>query len=293
MNKVSSAVERVKDVFQGWHILQWVCMGVWILAVIIIGIMSMKVSSARDQFEVEYAQNAATISSLRTELESFDNAKQNDADEIKVTAKSAYTAGVKVANGQNRLLVDWASDDMTALSTHKGELRQYFDETCGIGAAAWFYPGTVEQANLIKWTFVTSLESTAQQFDVLWLLQDSKGLVAYATGVYHTNTELFSDIVIKNTSYGAAYVGTFDENDSYGDIPNEAGYSTVTAPVDIPAGVTYDATTGQFYNADGSVYQSDIENDDTAQVWAGEFQDEFADDFADAVSRRAANFGKN
>ena len=97
MNKVSSAVERVKDVFQGWHILQWVCMGVWILAVIIIGIMSMKVSSARDQFEVEYAQNAATISSLRTELESFDNAKQNDADEIKVTAKSAYTAGVKVA----------------------------------------------------------------------------------------------------------------------------------------------------------------------------------------------------
>lgn len=297
MDKVSDSFRKLKRTIRGWGILQWVACGVSIVCVVIMAVFVIQLFQAKDNYEVLYPQNAAMISSLQSELSVYQNTDNDmNSDALEKVAKTAYAQGARVASLQNAFWDCYTNSKLSGTSVEDAyrenimSLSKFFEESTGAGLDCWFQPDlTITNiSKRISWTFVSDLRSTDDQFDVLWLCKDTQGaLVAYATGVFDAETELFSDITYNTTTYG--HTNYQSEVESYDQDPADDGTYIPVDNIDIPTG--YHAT----INSDGSVvivddegnlYDAEAVGNPATEYWSGEFKNDFGEDFQDAINKR-------
>ena len=299
MDKISDFFRHVKHMFRNWGIFQWVSFGICMICLVIVGIFTANLFSSRSAYESAYADNAAQIALLKSELSSYENAPTVDPDVVAKTSKSAYAKGSKVASLQNSFWQCYTTSTLSgqtiseALTENIVALSEYFDETTAAGTDIWFQPDMTitNLTDRLGWFFVSDIKSSADEFDVLWLCRDSNGyLVAYATGVFHTDTELFSDIHYGSTSYGRREFTSYVD-DPYTDPENDGTYMAVDN-VDIPAG--YQAVirpdgSVDIVDSEGNSYSAEEGGEDYSE-WQGGFHSDFSQEWDAAVTGRANAF---
>lgn len=297
MDRVSDFFRKLKRTIRGWGILQWAAFGVSIVCVVIMAALVIQLFQMKNNYETVYPQNAATIASLQSELAIYQNPDDDvDPDTLEKVAKSAYAQGSRVAALQNAFWDCYTNSKLSGTSVEDAyrenimSLSKFFDESTGAGLDCWFQPDLTitNVSKRIAWTFVSDLRSTDDQFDVLWLCKDTQGaLVAYATGVFDAETELFSDITYNTTTYG--HTNYQSEVESYDKDPADDGTYIPVDNVDIPAGYTTvinpDGSVS-IVDADGNAYDPEAVGDPATEVWSGEFKNDFGEDFQDAINKR-------
>lgn len=146
------------------------------------------------------------------------------AADIIITGKgSAQSAGVSVANFQNRYipaLLDRAEgvlpSDTASRSNAYNMMLPYFAEGYESSAESWYDPSCRYQSgtgNNFMWEFNCKYSFEGSQLPVIWTCRHVRGkgpnnvdsrneLVAYATGIYDLNTGKFSGMRTYITSVG-------------------------------------------------------------------------------------------
>lgn len=213
MNKVTIAAQNVKHTLVNWSWVQWVTAGVAAFSVVMLLATGVQTYRAQQVYESTYPTNQASINQLKSQLNQLSKEPEIDPEEVVLEAKSAFNQGSTVADLQNEFYrikanknIDWQakSDRLMGLSM---ELSDYFEADSQAGTSSWItMSGTYTTPPL--WKFVTTMTSTADEFDVLWLCTDgdAEKLVAYCTGKFNPDSNngkgLFFDIKPVVTTYG-------------------------------------------------------------------------------------------
>lgn len=167
-----------------------------VLAVSIVGVLfigNAKVSDLR----ITHSKNQSEISQLEADLaemkEKLDYVPQVklDEEEQEQVSHSAAELGDAVAGYQNAYAALSASGDRDAFQANVDALDICFTDTSKAARVPWYSgkrPG--------NWEFVTDGQFKGVNKEVLWLCKSSEdgSLLAYATGVYDSESNLFMDV---------------------------------------------------------------------------------------------------
>ena len=200
---------------------------------------------SKSDYEEQYMANNRTIGDLRDEL-SVVQRQVNEWDNVnvevvKVKVKSCAEIGQKVAELQTKYQILNPAEDEALFLENVDSLDMCFDEFSKNCRVPWYtvaVPGSVQWT----WTFQSTYEFSASSTNVIWLCHEneSNNLLAYATGVYNADTELFSNIVCVMTSMGADY---YYADPTPGMDNDESGDSVPTEPTGEVIDGVLDSTT--------------------------------------------------
>lgn len=204
----------------------------WIIVIIILFFVfistNSNVSSTKNQLTVKLnkavtktATYTGAIDDIKQQLEEDARieAAQLTQEQEELAKNDAKVQGAQVAYLQNKYATVTVPDQnkykeeseyKTAMNNYyekvnniKSELGQYFDSDAQAkGKSAWYayssiLPGT--------WEFATNASFSGDTSKVLWLCYSSDtgdhSLLAYCTATYNATTQVFSNIVIKTTTY--------------------------------------------------------------------------------------------
>lgn len=165
------------------------------------------------QIHAEQDTLQAQIKQLESEL-SEAKAYEADPEVIEVELQNASLAGNAVAEQQNRYFY------MGEIRTGDDELYEQYQAAVDAGrpyfadssdAGQWFFAGT-EYAIDLYWKFETPFDFAGNTVSVLWSLRQKEDphLAGYATAVYDSETDTFSDVSVFMTTYGATLSGYAD-----------------------------------------------------------------------------------
>lgn len=203
-----------------------------VLVLILCGVIYRK----HDAFQTKWEENQAKIEQLQT-TEVTDDSEQNamTEEESKTVLNSAKQAGDKIADLQNQYIAESQKENTTVESDekHRATLKKVasgLDEYFGEGSdfrTPWF--SISNQTDFSgSWQFMTTYNFVEDAVSVIWECTTSddedNNLVSYVTGVYHSDTGLFDNLVKHVTTYGASLVpGTGGEvEDPLEDFDGEA-----------------------------------------------------------------------
>lgn len=218
----------------------------WVGVIVILFFVFLSVNSnaakTRTQLTVKFNRAVTETDRLNTAIDEVkaDLEEQARIDSIKLTEEEeelarndAKVQGEMVAHYQNlyreilspeSMDIDKedaekykeAQDDyVDALNDNKNALGAYFDDNGKrIGKAEWY---NSESGIPGKWEFASRASFKGNTAKVLWLCHadEDHTLLAYCTGKYNADTELFTDMELKKTAYAIA------NTKSDGDDPTE------------------------------------------------------------------------
>ena len=167
-----------------------------VLAVSIVGVLfigNAKVSDLRithSKNQSEISQLEADLAEMKEKLDYVPQVKLDDEEQEQVS-HSAAELGDAVAGYQNAYAALSASGDRDAFQANVDALDICFTDTSKSARVPWYSggrPGT--------WEFVTDGQFKGVNKEVLWLCKSPEdgALLAYATGVYDSEANLFMDV---------------------------------------------------------------------------------------------------
>lgn len=194
-----------------------------VICLVMIAIMLayvVPVQLGTDDYESQYSANEATIASLTTQIEEYESAEsvEEEAEVINTSIYSAATAGATVAALQNKYQTLDATVQDTAIEENAEALSAYF--TTDRGQTPWF-TASVDGYTAV-WEFQTTYSFSDTNVSVIWLchIEEDGTLVAYASATYDVTTNIFSNLSVRETTYGPAYTGADGDEGDYGIISN-------------------------------------------------------------------------
>lgn len=135
------------------------------------------------------------IAELEAVLAEYDN-PENQPEAVP-ELHNASTFGGSVAEYQSNY---WSirEDDERALDANRENVKRYLADTDYLDMSGPWLVIDSEKRDLITrytWRFCTSYGTFDDELDVFWTCQTDSGmLLGYATGIYHGDTDRFSDI---------------------------------------------------------------------------------------------------
>ena len=241
-------------------------------------IFALMRSSAMNEYNRTYAENASTINTLSHELEAM--MSENLADRVNVTdLKQCTEAGNAVAELQTAYqTLEFDSSNTDVLTEHAEKFGEYFAPGFEKMRVPWFMPlDTTSEPQIFEWRFETTYSFAGTAIPVLWTCWDNdEQLVAYATGTYDSMNDEFYDIAYRVTSVGAAYIdGTWSE-DPEGNVDDwyyvgedgleagQEGAGVTPDGIDPETGVQlFDPITGEPVNGENTDGENADDNTDT------------------------------
>lgn len=278
-DKMSDSMQNAKSSTARVGPLQWAAIVVCVLCIGGMVGSFLNMTNQQDAYTVSYEDNVSTISQLKAEISQYQNAELPTPDELEVSVTSAYEKGARVAYFQTTYFSLDVVNQQDAWRENLVALAPYFDENTGKGQEKWFSPDRTANYTKLTWQFVSDVTSAADEFPVVWLLRDeSDSLVAFTTGMYHTDSGLFSDIEVIVTSYGET---NYMDTSSDGTGPTDSGPLETYDPVSIPNGyhveINDDGSTS-VVDANGNPYEGDLDGTILGEGGLGSnatFQEEF------------------
>lgn len=171
-------------------------------------VMAVLPNMEREAYEEAYKSNNLLIGDLYDDLAELEEAIENtdDVEIVMANLKSCAELGKRVADLQTNYQYLSPSEDEAAFMDNVNALDICFDEFHKNARVPWYSVSVPETANW-TWEFQSTYEFASRRVNVIWLCyeNDTENLLAYATGIYDSDTNLFSDIVYIMTSLGADY----------------------------------------------------------------------------------------
>lgn len=280
MNKIRDKISNIIFSIKQWRLSEWIACGICVFSIAGVVICVNGFLAAKADYEQLYPDNQAKIKALETELAAFDNITPPTVEEIEAITVSAYEKGLSVAQLQNEYQSMIRMDTTLTASAKadmkvqlKQELMEYFDPDSAAGYDEWFIlPDNLTSGSTPQWTFVTDIESTSNEFQVIWLMTEKADddltlgkIVAYTTADFivedktKPETGRFYNVKTVATDYGIS---------KYTSEPSEGA----------------DAPDDTYIKAENPELSSDATVEDIIT------EDSLASGFSESVANRGANF---
>lgn len=227
-------IDRIRNI----TVAELICGGVCAVLILAALLRLGGVMAGASEYDAQTLAKEAELGQLRSELNVVEETEEETSTEAETIADirtrySAQSAGTQIASLQTNYVVLVPDASITASEEAAREniretLLSFFESGSENGAESWFDPvSTYQSGNTARftWSFESSYQYAGRTLPVMWLCRyDGDQVVAYVTGVYHSETELFSDISVHITSTGQAAMG-MNTNEAY-DARNEIIYGT-------------------------------------------------------------------
>lgn len=148
------------------------------------------------------ANSEARERELTLQLNELKTEEPVDAQEISVQLASAADQGEKLADLQNQFKTI-STDNKQQLQSVSEQMSGLLGEDDQDKAVIW-YANDGAKADP-EWKFMTTYAFSADSMDVIWLCRNAEQpseILAYATGVYNTDDNTFSNLKWYQTSMG-------------------------------------------------------------------------------------------
>lgn len=150
--------------------------------------------------EVAIAQAEGNLTKLREQT------AQINEREVAQTLHSVASTGNEVAKLQNQYANTGL--DANAVKNVGEKLATFFmEEVKGSGRTPWYMPANPDVRG--KWMFLTQYGYVGSEVDAVWVFQDERtqDMLAYAIGIYNSESKAFSQIKVKTTYQGVRGIG--------------------------------------------------------------------------------------
>ncbi len=178
-----------------------------IAAALAIGGLGLSIYGIRksDEDNKMIQANAKMIAGMKADVDQLQNVETEDAVEIEKKMSSAAKQGEALAEVQNRYK-SIRPENGDALERNVVQAEELLSEDGKDAKVSW-YSYTDENLDPV-WSFQSTYAFESDRLEVVWLCRNSKDneLMAYATGVYDSNTGKFSDVSWHMTSAGIAAI---------------------------------------------------------------------------------------
>ena len=165
-----------------------------------------------NSYESEHASFASQYDSLQKEYDAIQD-KSVTVEEAVVILNSAKDSGVAVADIQNAMTVDYklvGTDDEQVYIDEAESLTEYL--SYATAQKIWYLSTYLDD---YSWEFNTMYSFTSSTIPVLWTCygtipsdnayeSDTTALLAYATGTYVVEDNIFKDVSLHTTGLGSA-----------------------------------------------------------------------------------------
>ena len=205
------------------------CAGIAMLSTIFCG---WRVSKNLENSKMEIAALDEKSIDLQKELKALDKTSSEITEQIvELSFKNSNEVGNEIANLQNAY-IDFrktgVSEKFGSKENIAKELEKYIAEnSISTGTLPWYESFESNDTVQPVWSYVTTYGFTTDTSKMIWLCKDSSSgsLLAYMTGLYHSDTKLCDNLSLRLTSLGARSVGTSeDEDEDSGDLADRIEY---------------------------------------------------------------------
>lgn len=174
-----------------------------LVALVIVGLSAWQAFG-----DVAYEENANEYNNIEIKMDQVNESIEEEKAVGKTSTYLPVDAGTALAKEQNALM-SLSGVDTDAVSDTVYPAFGYVGQNYDM-LRPWWYPelGSDGSPNTSPtWEFCSSYSTETNDLNILWQLMTNDSVFAYATGVYHGETDTVSDVVVTNTLAGDEAAG--------------------------------------------------------------------------------------